>query len=312
MKATPWEGGTANSTVEREYDENGERVYATTGLTQTWQVNERWKVSAGMERAKVLKEGSSVPLNGEAASVSPGEDYTAGSVGAGYAYENWDLDFRLEVREAETSDKWGVVSGLFGEPTDGIGISTELKHFETRSDSGVDAVETDVRLGFVYRPFERKWTLLDRLDFSVDDETGGTTDLTAWKLVNSLNANLKASDDLQVSFRFATKFVKDTVDGQEYSGTTHLVGAEGRYDLTPNWDIGAWSSFLAALDAGTTDYGLGASLGYGLLENLWISFGYNLHGFTDSDFSQGEFTAQGPFVKFRFKFDQEDLRSLLR
>jgi hypothetical protein len=173
-------------------------------------------------------------------------------------------------------------------------------------------VETDVRLGFVYRPFERKWTLLDRLDFSVDDETGGTTDLTAWKLVNSLNANLKASDDLQVSFRFATKFVKDTVDGQEYSGTTHLVGAEGRYDLTPNWDIGAWSSFLAALDAGTTDYGLGASLGYGLLENLWVSFGYNLHGFTDSDFSQGEFTAQGPFVKFRFKFDQEDLRSLLR
>jgi outer membrane protein OmpA-like peptidoglycan-associated protein len=312
MKATPWEGGSAESTVDREQDENGERVYATTGLAQTWQVSEKWKVSAGMESAKVLKESSSEPLNGEAASVSPGEDYTAGSVGAGYAYENWDLDFRLEVREAETSDKWGVVTGLFGEPADGIGISTDLKHFETRSDSGVDTVETDIRLGFVYRPFERKWTLLDRLDLSVDDETGPAADLTGWKLVNSFNANLEASDALQVSFRLATKYVKDTVDGQEYSGTTHLLGAEGRYDITPVWDVGAWAGYLTAIDAGTTDYGLGASLGYGIVENVWISFGYNLQGFTDSDFSQGDFTAQGPFVKFRFKFDQEDLRSLLR
>ena len=65
-------------------------------------------------------------------------------------------------------------------------------------------------------------------------------------------------------------------------------------------------------DAGTTDFGLGASLGYGLMENVWLSFGYNFHGFDDSDFSQGDFTAQGPFVKFRVKFDQEDFRSLLK
>jgi hypothetical protein len=89
------------------------------------------------------------------------------------------------------------------------------------------------------------------------------------------------------------------------------VGAEGRYDLTPQWDIGGWASVLAAIDAGTTDHGLGASVGYSFIENLWLSFGYNVHGYEDSDFSQGDFTAQGPFVKFRLKFDQENLKSIL-
>jgi hypothetical protein len=92
---------------------------------------------------------------------------------------------------------------------------------------------------------------------------------------------------------------------------TQLLGVEGRYDLARRWDVGAWSSILAALDAGTTDYGFGASVGYSFIENLWLSFGYNVHGYEDSDFSQGDFTAEGPFIKFRLKFDQESLRSML-
>jgi len=311
MKATPWEGGSVSSTVDRKYNENGERVYATTGLNQAWRISERWSLSAGFEGAKVLEENTSEPLNGDVPPASPGEDYSAVSLGAGYTLEKWDLDVRLEVRNSDTSDKWGVISGLFGEPADGIGISTDLKIFQTAADSGLDTKEADLRLGFVYRPFERKWTFLDRLVYSIDEERGGTIDLTAWKLVNNFNANLKASDDLQVSFQYGAKYVKDTIAGQVYSGLTQLVGADGRYDLNPRWDIGAWTSLLMALDVGTTDYGLGASLGYGLLENMWLSFGYNIHGFEDSDFSQGEFTAQGPYLKFRIKFDQEDLRNLL-
>ncbi|MDF1524726.1 MAG: OmpA family protein [bacterium] len=312
FQATPWRGGAVSSTVDRAYNENGDRVYATTGLKQTWQASERLALSAGFEGAKVLDENLSEPLNVDAAPVSPAEDYAAVSVGAGYRWVRWDFDVRLEARNAETSDKWGVISGLFGEPADGIGISTDLKHFRTEADTGINTKETDVRLGFVYRPFERKWTLLDRLDYVIDEEKGGTADLNAWKLVNNFNANLKASDDLQVSFQYGAKYVKDTVEGQVYDGLTQLLGAEGRYDLTPRWDVGAWTSILTAIDAGTTDYGVGASLGYGLMENMWLSFGYNLHGFTDSDFSQGDFTAQGPYIKFRLKFDQEDLKSILK
>lgn len=312
MNARPWDGGTVSSEINRKSDESGERVYAATGLNQTWQVSEKWKVSAGIEKADILKENSSEPLNENTPSSSAGENYTAVSVGAGYTLDKWDFDIRLEARDSDSGDKWGLISGLFGEPRDGIGISTDLKHFITEADSGLETTQTDIKLGFVYRPFTRKWTFLDRLDYSIDEEKDGTPGLRAWKIVNNFNANFQKSDDFQVSFQYGAKYVKDTIDNTQYSGLTQLLGSEGRYDLSPRWDIGAWMSVLAALDAGTTDYGLGASLGYGLMENMWLSLGYNLRGFEDSDFSQGDFTARGPFVKFRFKFDQEDLRSLLK
>ncbi len=312
MKAKPWKGGAASTGFSRKHAENSERVYATTGLNQTLKLSEKWSLSAGYEGARVLKENTSEPLNPGAPPASSDEDYTAVSLGAGYVVEHWDFDVRIEARYSDASDKWGVISGLFGEPVDGIGISTDLKHFNTDSKSGPDTTQTDARLGFVYRPFERRWTFLDRLKYNVEEERGAAADLTAWKVVNNFNANLKASDDLQISFQYGAKYVKDTISGEVYDGLTQLLGSEARYDINPRWDIGAWASFLTAPDTGTSDYGAGASVGYGLMENLWLSFGYNIHGFEDDDFSQGEFTAQGPFVKFRFKFDQDDLKVILK
>ena len=41
------------------------------------------------------------------------------------------------------------------------------------------------------------------------------------------------------------------------------------------------------------------------MQNAWVSLGYNLLGFQDEDFSAADYTAQGPFVRFRIKFDQD-------
>jgi hypothetical protein len=43
------------------------------------------------------------------------------------------------------------------------------------------------------------------------------------------------------------------------------------------------------------------------MQNAWVSLGYNIVGFTDKDFSVSDYTAQGPFVHFRFKFDQNSV-----
>jgi hypothetical protein len=59
-------------------------------------------------------------------------------------------------------------------------------------------------------------------------------------------------------------------------------------------------------------YSSGASIGYNLVKNAWISAGYNFVGFIDRDFSAADFTAQGPFIKFRFKFDQNSLHDALK
>ena len=56
---------------------------------------------------------------------------------------------------------------------------------------------------------------------------------------------------------------------------------------------------------------VGFSLGYVLMKNLWVSAGYNWGGYSDRDFSQGDWTTRGPFVSFRYKFDQETVKELL-
>jgi opacity protein-like surface antigen len=68
---------------------------------------------------------------------------------------------------------------------------------------------------------------------------------------------------------------------------------------------------LHSWSAGQLDYRSGVSVGYALIKNMWISAGYNFTGFEDQDFSAADFTAAGPFVKFRFKFDQQSVREIV-
>ena len=45
-------------------------------------------------------------------------------------------------------------------------------------------------------------------------------------------------------------------------------------------------------------------MGFQLAKNIWLSLGYNFDGFDDRDFSDASYTAQGPYLQFRMKFDQ--------
>jgi hypothetical protein len=45
-----------------------------------------------------------------------------------------------------------------------------------------------------------------------------------------------------------------------------------------------------------------------LAQNAWKIPGYNVTGFDDRDLSRANFTSRGPFVRFRFKFDQDSVR----
>jgi hypothetical protein len=76
--------------------------------------------------------------------------------------------------------------------------------------------------------------------------------------------------------------------------------------------VGVHGSVLHSWNSDQFDYSTGVSIGCNVVENAWVSLGYNLLGFEDDDFSRGHFTAQGPFVKFRMKFDQDSVRDILK
>jgi hypothetical protein len=52
-------------------------------------------------------------------------------------------------------------------------------------------------------------------------------------------------------------------------------------------------------------------MGYNLFKNAWLSAGYNFTGFEDRDFSAGSYSAKGPYLQFRLKFDFQSAKSVI-
>jgi len=313
LKTTPWTGGQIGSSMERQYDENGERVLANLGVVQTWKINEHWSMSGGLDRNQTLSQVDVPRFDTDVPpAVGSTEDFTAVSLGTSYKQEYWSTALRLETRYADTEDQWGITGGMYVEPEQGLGLSAGAQVFRTDSTASGDAIWGDLRLGAAYRPLRSRWIFLDRLDYIFEEETDDTFTFDTWRLVNNLNANYKLNYKTQIAFQYGLKYVQTGFDGSTYSGVTDLFGIEGRYDLTKQWDIGAHGNVLHSWNASQFDYSTGLYIGYQVITNAWVSVGYNFDGFRDEDFTGGSYTAQGPYFRFRFKFDQESAHKALK
>ena len=316
MRSGLWEGADLTGTVERQFDENDDRVFANVGLKQTWKISDAWKVDAGLERSQTVANAERYQINtnvppasGSTTSTGGTEDFTSVSGGATYQVKQMTWENRLEFRLADSENKWGLMSGIVKEIDSSWAWSGRAQVFQTSAPAGLDTTKVDLRYGIVYRPPQTEWIVLDRLDFIIDEQSGGAgVSSNSWRLINNFITNYRPRKDLQLSLHYGAKYVQETIDGSDYSGFTDLVGVEGRYDINKDWDIGLQSSILHSWNSGQLDYCEGISIGYNLMQNAWISLGYNLTGFNDKDLSQANFTAQGPYVRFRFKFDQNSVR----
>jgi hypothetical protein len=313
LKSSPWSGGQLSSSLEQQNSENGTRVFSVTGLQQAWQISKKWSLDAGLDRSSTIKQPGNTPFNTNVPPVAGSTDFTAISGGASYKEEKWSWTGRLELRTSDAEDKFGLFTGIYGEVRDGLGLGAAAQIFKTNGVAGAKATSGDLRFSLAYRPQETAWIVLNRLDYLFDRQEGGDFAYDNWRLIDNINANWKSKNrKTQLSLQYGAKYVNETIDEHDYSGYTDLTGLEGRYDLTKKWDVGVTGKVLHSWQAKQMKYGSGASIGYNLVKNAWISAGYNFVGFTDRDFSAAEFTAQGPFVKFRFKFEQNSLREALK
>lgn len=313
LKASPWTGGQVSSTLEQQVTENGVRLFSTTGLKQGWQLNKQWSFDAGLDRTATFRHPGDTPFNANVPPASGStEDYTAVSLGAGYRQSTWSWTGRIERRLSDSEEKNSILMGANGEPSPGMGLAAGLLVFDSRAVTGLDRRSGDLRFGLAYRPRETRWIVLDRLDFLVNEQKGGASDYDSRRFVNNFVANYASGRRVQISLQYGAKYVLESIDGTDYTGYTDLTGIELRYDLTKRWDIGYRISMLHSWSIDQVDYGTSLSTGFNLGKNFWISVGYNLKGFKDRDFSRADFTCEGPFIKFRIKFDQMSARDAIK
>jgi opacity protein-like surface antigen len=61
-------------------------------------------------------------------------------------------------------------------------------------------------------------------------------------------------------------------------------------------------------NSGVRNYGLGASVGFKIIDNMWVAFGYNIRSVKDHDFSAAGYNAKGPYLTLRMKVDQDTFK----
>ncbi len=312
VKATPWSGGQLGSSVGREYTESGHRLFANLGLNQTWRISDRWSIDGGLDRTQTFDRSAAAPFNTNVPTAAGAEeDFTSVSLGAAYRAQAWSWTGRLESRTADSEDKWGLITGIAGEVRPGLALSAGVSIFDTGTLAGSDTRDGDIRFSLAFRPKNTRWIVLDRLDHKFEQRRDADGAYNARRIVNNLNANYQPHHKLQVALQYGAKYVFDTFDDRSYSGYTDLTGFDLRYDITRRWDAGLHVSLLHSWDAGQVDYRTGCSVGYAVMKNMWVSLGYNFTGFKDEDFSAADYTAAGPFLKMRIKFDQQSVKEMV-
>jgi len=313
LASRPWGGAEITSTYEKKFNENGERAFANLGARQLWRVSKKWSLDVGVDHSQAT-DGATVPRPNEAVPPVSGTTtgFTAYSTGVAYRSKLWQWNTRFEVRNSDPEDKWSITPAVLIEPRSGLGLAGRARVMSSEGAGDSRWRTIDVRLGLALRPEREGWVILDRLDWVSDDRLTTKVDLSGWRIVNHLNLTYFSGRNTQIALQYGAKYNRDDIAGSRYTGYTDLIGGEVRQNLSRRLDMGLRLSGLHSWSAKQIEYGAGASVGINLMTNTWLSGGYNLKGFHDPDFSAANFTAKGPFVQVRFKFDQESAGEILK
>jgi hypothetical protein len=288
-------------------------VFANLGLTQGWQASERWALDFGVDQSKTVSGETVAPFNPNVplASGSLGGDFLATFVGAMYRSELWTFTSRVENRDSDDEDRLVFSGGFYREPLAGHGLSLASQFFASDFANGAAVTAGEVQLGWVYRPAASRWIVLDRLDLKHDETRNAGGRIESARVINNFNANWQVDLLTQAGVQLGARYVRTTFEGDRYSGTSALVGFDLRRDLNGTFDVGVHGALLSSLDAGVCEHSIGVDLGMTLVTNVWISIGYNVAGFRDEDFEASRYLAQGPYLKFRTKLDQDTFADLI-
>jgi uncharacterized repeat protein (TIGR01451 family) len=312
IRTQPWMGNEMSASVGDAFTNDAERMYANLGMVQRWQINEHWQTDFSVDRSTTLRntvspiQVSNAPLPSGSLPTAGGlmSDYTATALGGAYHDKVWSANGRFELRNSTLAQQKNVKFGTQRSLDEGRSMAAGLTLMNSTGVSRLN--NSDLRVSYAHRPNDSEWVWFDRADYITQfSQTTGAAALKSKKMVNNTNANWMMNRHTQLSLQYGAKYVLDNIEGIDYKGYTDLTGAELRYDLTEDWDIGGFGSMMRSVSAGVRSYGLGASLGYKLMDNTWVAMGYNVRGMNDRDFAAAGYKNRGPFITLRMKVDQD-------
>jgi len=292
-----WQDGKVR--INRLYtnDESGSRVYDTLGIDRTLTFGEVWKWHIGYEKGMAWDNNQS------------SRNFDALSTAISYTTSRYSGEISFGYRVDDLQKRINIDTGLYVKQSKEVGLASALGYHRTWGE-GREERDIDLRGSFVYRPLDGKWVVLDRLDLIETYRRGLTDEYKTQKVVNNMHLNWQYNPWWYFGLHYGLKHVIDTIDDEEYSSWTDLIGVNVRYDIKENWSVGLQGSLLHAYTANNLDFSGGVFVSMTPWQNAELTLGYNFAGFRDDDFNLQNYYIQGPYLRMRMKFDQESVKSM--
>jgi uncharacterized repeat protein (TIGR01451 family) len=173
--------------------------------------------------------------------------------------------------------------------------------------NGVDESHTSrLMAGLAYRPLDNdRFNALGKIEYKYNRQSASVPSYTTDAFILSTEGIYQISRDLQFMGKYAGKLEKD----DSFTSYTNLIAARIMYDLTDRFDIGAEYRLLTSYLTHTSLNGGSIEAGYRIIDQLWFSLGYSFDRF-DADLTGDSYQGNGPYLKLRFKFDENTLKSI--
>jgi len=312
LKSSPWSGGQLLTRYEQSLGENGLRSFANIGMKQQWTLNEQWQLDVGLDRSQTLKHPGATAINPNVPlAAGGGNDFSAVSVGANYSPKGWRWTNRLEHRVATNTRSWSASTGIQGEPKDALSLSWSTLATHSRAVLGTFQTNALTSLGLAWRPDYDGLMLFNRLDVKYNASDDGVTKTLGWNYINNMHANWQYNARHQLEFHHGIKWSRQNINQLALSAITDFLFTRWRYDLYEDWDVSLQGALMHGYGNGQFLSSFGAAVGYNVMDDMWLSIGYNGNGFNARDFSVAGYTTRGVYVDVRMKFDQNSVQRWL-
>ena len=336
----PWTGAKLMSTLNQQaMGEDGARTYAQYGLSQSVPLGKHWTVDGTLDASNTVKGSipkgavvnpfQPVTLGGYVGQDQTNGDYAAATIGATYRQALWSVNGRLEYRNADSGDRWGITTNFLRTLGQGKTLASSIKGYTIKDKTGAVATYATADVALAFRPLDSRWSVLERLElrhesadagFSDSNSLGvpayGGGDQVTSRIINNLAVNYRTGPEglghgTEATLYYGAKYVAGRFADDTYDGYIDVTGFELRQDVGTRFDIGVSGSVQHAWSRGAWSWSGGPSIGVSPAKNTWISAGYNVSGYRDRDFEDDRYTRQGPYVTMRLKFDQTTLGPVL-
>ncbi len=279
--------------------QSGQDAAASLGVRNLWTLADGLAATSSIERQRV-QAASGVAQN--ATALALGMEYTANPL--------YKLGGKLEVRRSDAqnqllstiaytrklNDDWAALARNLYMKTTGVNASLA---------NGV-LLQDRLQVGLAYRSTETNYFHgLGKLEYRTDRNNAQGSELNNKTTIASLHGNVHPSRPWTWAGQVAFKGVNETIGTNavlsKWNGS--LLAGRVIWDFADRFDA---SLYASAQRGGATKFtGIGAELGYRVVDNLWLSTGFTQGKYSDTEMFASNTSRTGWSLRLRYTFDEK-------